>query len=89
MFKRVSRICVCCPSTAPSLPVHCPPGEDLGEGSNIVFGTASADDKIRKGVLCLNERAQSQACLATFQFSRALNPSFGHNRVKTIGSCKN
>jgi hypothetical protein len=28
--------------------------------------------KIREGILCLNDPAQAQVCLATFQFSRTL-----------------
>ncbi len=30
--------------------------------------------KIREGALCLNDPAQAQVCLATFQVSRTLNP---------------
>jgi hypothetical protein len=30
--------------------------------------------KIREGALCLNDPAQAQMCLATFQVSRTLNP---------------
>jgi len=33
--------------------------------------------KIRKGALCLNDPAQAQVCLATFQVSRTLNPPLG------------
>ena len=33
--------------------------------------------KIREGVLCLNDPAQAQVCLATFQVSRTLNPLLG------------
>jgi hypothetical protein len=30
--------------------------------------------KIREGALCLNDPAQAQVCLATFQVSRTLKP---------------
>jgi hypothetical protein len=33
--------------------------------------------KIREGLLCLNDPAQAQVCLATFQVSRTLNPPLG------------
>ena len=33
--------------------------------------------KIREGALCLNDPAQAQVCLATFQVSRTLNPLLG------------
>jgi hypothetical protein len=33
--------------------------------------------KIRKGALCLNDPAQAEVCLATFQVSRTLNPLLG------------
>jgi hypothetical protein len=33
--------------------------------------------KTREGALCLNDPAQAQVCLATFQVSRTLNPPFG------------
>ena len=33
--------------------------------------------KIREGALCLNDPAQAQVCLATFQVSRTLNPPLG------------
>ena len=33
--------------------------------------------KIREGLLCLNDPAQAQVCLATFQVSRTLNPPSG------------
>jgi hypothetical protein len=33
--------------------------------------------KIREGALCLNDPAQVQVCLATFQVSRTLNPLLG------------
>ena len=33
--------------------------------------------RIREGALCLNDPAQAQVCLATFQLSRTLNPLLG------------
>ncbi len=33
--------------------------------------------KIREGILCLNDPAQAQVCLATFQVSRTLDPLLG------------
>lgn len=33
--------------------------------------------KIREGILCLNDPAQAQVCLATFRVSRRLNPLLG------------
>jgi hypothetical protein len=33
--------------------------------------------KIREGALCLNDSAQAQVCLATFQVSRTLDPLLG------------
>jgi hypothetical protein len=33
--------------------------------------------KIREGALCLNDPAQAEVCLATFQVSRTLNPLLG------------
>jgi hypothetical protein len=34
--------------------------------------------KIRAGVVCLNDPAQAQVCLATFQVSRVLSPPVPH-----------
>jgi hypothetical protein len=35
--------------------------------------------KIREGALCLNDPAQAQVCLATFQVSRKQDPSLGQS----------
>ena len=44
--------------------------------------------KIREGALCLNDPAQAQVCLATFQVSRTLNPPLSQEAGDAEGNCE-
>jgi hypothetical protein len=44
--------------------------------------------RIREGALCLNDPAQAEVCLATFQVSRTLNPLLGKGVCDDLGISK-